>query len=180
MKSLITLLIPIILISCSIARYNTTSIKHLDSRMEGTRFIDSLKSSEQTVSTQQKENSIKLIGVVINKANGEPLPFIYIIAKKANSELTHTKTDMDGKFAFTFDTALFKLDHIQVTFSAIGFKKDSLKIVNIRQKLLDKELTISLEEALNLPPPIQQISTIRSIWHPGIDTIDKKYGNKVK
>jgi len=133
---------------------------------------------EKAVLTQQKENSVKLNGLVKDKETNEPIPFASVIAKTSDTILTKTQTDFDGKFSLTIDTSLIKLDQIQVLFSCVGYKEDRVRTVNIPIELLDKEVTISLEALIILP--VNDTIKYRLIGLIDIEPTDKKNEPKKK
>ncbi len=132
----------------------------------------------KTVLTQQKENRIKLSGLVKDKETNEPLPLVYVIANTSDSVLTTTQTDFDGKFTLIIDTSFIKLDQIQMVFSYVGYSQDSIRTVNIPKDLLDKEITISLEALINLPEI--EIIEYRLTGLIDIEPTDKKNEPKKK
>lgn len=99
--------------------------------------------------TNQKTGKIKLSGLVRDKRNNDPLPFAYVTAKISDKIIEHTQTNLDGQFEMTIDTTIYKLDKIEVIFSYPGYKNDTLKSMTITKDLLCKDVTISLDAALN-------------------------------
>ena len=79
---------------------------------------------------------VRVEGLVVDKDNN-PLPGVAIVDGRKNSFGT---SDMDGEFKFHYNTTKKK---IKLTFSLLGFKS---KTITIKEKDLDKPLTIVMEE----------------------------------
>lgn len=111
-----------------------------------------IQGQTQTITKEivnQKNDKVRLSGIVKDKTTNEPLFSIGVVVKSSNAILASTVTDFDGLFSLTFDTTTYKLENIEVIFSYIGYKQDTLRVVSIPKDLLNKEITISLEAALN-------------------------------
>lgn len=79
---------------------------------------------------------VRVKGLVVDKDNN-PLPGVDIVNGRKNSFGT---SDTDGEFKFNYSTTKKK---IKLTFSLLGFKS---KTITIKEKDLDKPLTIVMEE----------------------------------
>lgn len=112
-----------------------------------------IQGQTQTITKEivnQKNDKVRLSGIVKDKTTNEPLLSVSVVVKSSNDILAGTVTDFDGIFSLTFDTTTNKLENIEVIFSYTGYKQDTLRVVSIPKDLLDKEVTISLEAALNI------------------------------
>lgn len=106
---------------------------------------------EQTKSDNNLQGKVKISGLVKDKVNNEPIPSVSVIVKYGDNFINGVITDFNGNFSLTIDTTRLKLDQLQIVFSSIGYKQDTLRTVNLTKDLLNKEVTISLEAILNLP-----------------------------
>ncbi len=127
----------------------------------------------------QKTGKIRLFGLVRDKRNNEPLPFVFVTAKISDKIIEQTQTNIDGQFEMTIDTTINKLNKVEVKFSYPGYKNDTLKAMTITKDLLCREVTISLDAAFNFDieaTPQLLITT----GYVTIDSTGKKMENQIK
>ena len=98
---------------------------------------------------KDRKGKVNINGLVKDKENDEPLPFVNIEARTKDTLICGTTSDLDGKFHIPIDTSLFSISDIEITFSYIGYERDTINTVNILKDLLNKEVVINLETAVH-------------------------------
>lgn len=107
--------------------------------------------TEQSDTTKKSHGNITIYGVIKDKLNNMPLPFVDVVVKSGDTFLKGTMTTFNGEFSLSIDTTTIKLDQMQLVFSYAGDKQDTLNSIKLSKELIKKEITISLETVINLP-----------------------------
>lgn len=88
--------------------------------------------------SDENEETVNLSGEIINKEDGEIVPYVHIINATTNEGTT---SDLSGKFSLTINRS------DTLIFSAVGFEKYSLTLVDNEIKSRDYYIRILLDQS---------------------------------
>lgn len=93
------------------------------------------KTIEKSESKTNFPGIIKIAGIIKDRLNNEPISSVNVIAKNKENFVAGVVTDLHGKFSLTIDTTKNKLDQLQIIFSSVGYKQDTLQKINLSKEL---------------------------------------------
>lgn len=136
--------------SLSKASLYTTSLLAALGAVATTNTAQAQSTEKSILLKSKKKNQVHIRGLIKDKNTNETLPFVNVIAKFEGQIISGTTSDHDGKFKMLIDTAAVDFKSIFLEFNTIGYQKDSLSVMEIKDELLDQDLVIDMESNINV------------------------------
>jgi hypothetical protein len=112
-----------------------------------------------------------LTGVVINAEDNKPVPYVSIgITTTPNG----TVSNIAGVFSITLDNKINDNDTLK--FSSIGYRSEAFLIGELKERLKDGPLTISLKKSVNQLKQVSIVSKKVRVKIVGYDKNSKLFG----
>lgn len=97
---------------------------------------------------ESMKGKVQLEGRVRDAKTKEALPFVNVRVIHKHETITGTNSDFDGKFKRSIDVEKHPISEVEVIFSFVGYKRDTVKALNLSDDVLVERAMIDLATSL--------------------------------